>query len=374
MDALAQGAPMPTRRAVLLAVLLGAVVAVPAARAADAPAAAAPQATAATEILLADGTTVVGVVESADARGVVVRPAGAEPRTLAWSSLTPAGAFAVRASKVAADDGPGRLALAELAADLGLFALARAEYEKALALGAIEAKAYERAVADAEHRAVETLVARAQKAADDGDLAGALAVLRALKMDFASALDPRRIGPMLSDLDARIRARDEDLRRAAEELERLRLDADRKKEILARTVETKRQIALGDKRADEARAIMPRGAVSGVRKSAEAADEAYVAARKELGRLRRIVRRDEPERDEVLALLTQLDRTEYRLLFDAAKFFWDARVYARAEEWAARASYVDPVDPALLELRDEIGRSRIRYRASDVTNAHPIVR
>lgn len=229
-------------------------------------------------------------------------------------------------------------------------------------------------MADAERRAVDTLVARAQKAADDGDVAAALATLRALQIDFASAVDPRRVGQLLADLDARIRARDEDQRRAAAELEKLRLDADRKKEILARTTETKRQLALGDRRADEARAIAPRGAVSGVRRAAESADEAYVAARKELGRLRRIVRRDEPERDEVLALLTRLDGAQYRLLFDAAKFFWDARVYARAEEWAARAAYIDPVDPALLELRDEIRRSRIRYRASDVTNAHPIVR
>ena len=45
-----------------------------------------------------------------------------------------------------------------------------------------------------------------------------------------------------------------------------------------------------------------------------------------------------------------------------------------AEEWAAKAAYIDPVHPELLELRERIVESRIRYRLSDVTNARPIVR
>ncbi len=70
-------------------------------------------------------------------------------------------------------------------------------------------------------------------------------------------------------------------------------------------------------------------------------------------------------------MLGTIDRDQFRMLLDATKFFWEARVYATAEEYAARASYVDPVDPALLEVRAEIRSHRIRYRASDVTNARP---
>ena len=86
---------------------------------------------------------------------------------------------------------------------------------------------------------------------------------------------------------------------------------------------------------------------------------------------RRIARAGEPERDQALALLATLDTTHYRLLFDAAKFFWDERVYGTADEYAARASYVDPVDPELLELRQLLRERRIRYRASDMTNTWP---
>ena len=117
--------------------------------------------------------------------------------------------------------------------------------------------------------------------------------------------------------------------------------------------------------------MMPRGNVTKVGKAAQAADDAYGAARRELGRLRRIVRKEETERDTVLALLADLDKRQFRLLFDTAKFYWGARVFARADEWATRASYLDPVDPSLMELRDEIRSHRIRYRFSDVTNARP---
>ncbi len=119
---------------------------------------------------------------------------------------------------------------------------------------------------------------------------------------------------------------------------------------------------------------MPKGVVSRVRRSSDEADEAYGAARRGLGRLRRLVGRAGPDHDAWAAALDDLDRVQFRMLFDAAKFFWDARVYAPAEDFAARASYIDPVDPRLLELRDDVRANRIRYRASDVTNARGTVR
>ena len=73
-------------------------------------------------------------------------------------------------------------------------------------------------------------------------------------------------------------------------------------------------------------------------------------------------------------MLNQLDRDHFALLHDTAWFFWEETVYSRADEYAARASYIDPVNPDLLELRDLLRASRIRYRMSDVTNARPIVR
>ena len=332
------------------------------ARAADTPAE--------VEVPLLDGTSVKGAPVSADEKEAVLR-VGAEARHLAWERVAPLGVFRVRAALAKADDGPARLALAELASELGLWAEARAEYERAFALKALDGRAYEKAVADAEGRAIASGVARAQHAADAGDVAGALAIARGLKLDFAGARDARRVDELLQALDARIAQRQAELDAFQREVDKALLEADRRKEIVERRLKAKGQTALGDKSADEARALMPNGVVSRVRKLVEEADAAYVLARKELGRLRRIVAKEGPDRDDTMALLGVLDKSQYKLLFDAAKFFWDARVYATAEEYAARASYIDPVDPKLLELRQEIREHRIRYRLSDLTNARP---
>ena len=99
-----------------------------------------------------------------------------------------------------------------------------------------------------------------------------------------------------------------------------------------------------------------------------------MGARRDLGRLRRILPREDDGYREILDLLNQLDREHFAAPPDTAWFFWEQTVYSRADEYAARASYIDPVHPDLLELRDLLRASRIRYRMSDVTNARPIVR
>lgn len=322
------------------------------------------------ELPLAAGKSLTGVVESLDAHEVVLR-IGEDRRRIPWEQLTPLGVFRAHAAVAAADDGPARLALAELAADLGLWVEARREFEKALGLRAIDAATYARAVAAAEERAVSTLLAQAERAADAGDTDAALAALRAVQLDFGDAVDPRRVAALLQTVAARVAARAKEQQAAAEEDAKLAEESRRKREILVRMTKAKGDRTLGDRSADAARAEMPKGAVTRVRRAAEEADEGYGTARREYGRLRRLVGRAGPDRDAWAAALDELDKVQFKLLLDAAKFFWDARVYATAEDFAMRASYIDPVDPTLLELRTQIRENRIRYRASDVTNARP---
>lgn len=379
---------MSRRRPVLglsLALLgCGALPAVPA-RAGDPPAPAAPSPSApgpapagrlaagTVELPLAAGKTLVGVVESADAKEVVLK-IGEDRRRIPWEQLTPLGVFRARAALAAPDDGPARLSLAELAADLGLYVEARREYERALGLRAIDAATYQKAVADAEARAVAAGLAEVERAADAGDTDGALAALRAVQLDFGNAVDPRRVQALLAAVAAKVEARAAEQRALAAEEAKLAEESARKREILVRMTAARRDRSLGDKSAEDARAQMPKGVVSRVRRFAEDADAAYGAARRGLGRLRRLVGRTGPDHDAWATALDELDKAQFRLLFDAAKFFWNARVYAPADDFAARASYVDPVDPGLLELRGDLREHRIRYRASDVTNARGTVR
>jgi hypothetical protein len=323
------------------------------------------------ELPLQNGKTLSGVLEGTDAAEVVLLVGPGERRRVPWSQLAPLGVWRVRAATAKADDGPARRALAELAADLGLYAIARAEFEKALALGAIDAASYRAEVADAERRAIETGIARAQRAADAGDVETALAVARELKIDFASAVDAPRVEALLATLVARIGDRDRDQSAAKAEVEKVMVEAEKQKRIERHRFEARRQTAAGDRAAADARAQMPNAVVSRVRRHGEAAADAYEDARRALGRLRRIAGPTGALRDETTASLGDLDRRQYAFLFEAAKFFWDARVYATAEEFAARAAFVDPVDPRLLELRDEMRNVRMRRRLSDVTNARP---
>jgi hypothetical protein len=114
--------------------------------------------------------------------------------------------------------------------------------------------------------------------------------------------------------------------------------------------------------------------VTRARRHAEAADEAFRTARRHLGRLRRILPLEHPVHVEALRLLNELDVAHFALLYETARFFWRQTVYTRADEYAARASYIDPVHPDLLELRELLRSNRIRFRLSDVTNARPIIR
>jgi hypothetical protein len=325
-------------------------------------------------IPLASGKSIEGVVESADAKEVVIRLGPESVRRIPWAQLAPLGLYRVKAALAPAADGDARLALAELAVELGLHAEARIEFEKALALGAITQKAFQAVVAKAEQDAVETGVKRSLKLADDGEWEQALELARDLKMHFSGAPNAAAIDKLIHELLQRVRNHKKAAEQASKELERVKVEALRNKEILKRRTSAIGKIEVGRKEAEKAGAAREKGNVTRARKHAEAADKAFMTARRDLGRLRRIVPRGEEAYVEILALLNTLDDEQFALLHATAWFFWEQTVYSRADEYAARASYIDPVHPDLLDLRDLLRTNRIRYRLSDMTNARPIVR
>jgi tetratricopeptide (TPR) repeat protein len=326
------------------------------------------------DLPLVGGKTITGVVESSDATEVVVRTSPEEVRRIPWATLAPLGVWRAKAALAPPADGPARLALAELAADLGLWVETRAEYEKALALGAVDGKRFAESVADAEKRAVEQGVGRARLLAETGDIAAAIETARRLKLDFASAPNAGAVEKLIDDLVKQRRDLDADAEAARVEIEKALAQSGRNKEILERLTRAALKVQEGDAAAQEAAEVRKVGNVTRSGRFAEKGDAAYFEARRDLGRLRRILPPEHPEREEVLARLSLLDRRHFDLLFQTARFFWDQRVYSRAEEYANRAAWLDPVHPDLLDLRDRLRESRIRYKFSDVTNARPIVR
>jgi hypothetical protein len=326
------------------------------------------------EIPLVAGGVIQGSVESADAKEAVVRVGVEEVRRIPWQQMAPLGVWRVRAALAPPTDGEARMALAELAADLGLWAQTREEYEKALALGALDAKSFQRLVADAERRAVEAGVESATRAADAGDVESAMETARRLKLDFTNAPNAAMVDKLIGTLLARMKTLDADAAAAAAELEKAKVEAARNKEVLRRLMEAATQIDSGDVAAREAAEARPLGRVTVVRKASEAADGLYVKARKNLGRLRRILPRESEQRKDVMARLGVLDGKQFALLLATTKFCYDQGLFTQADEWANRAAYLDPVHPDLLEIREALREKRIRYKLSDITNARPIVR
>lgn len=326
------------------------------------------------ELVLDGGEVLSGVIESMSSTEVVLRVGPESLRPIPLDRLAPLGLFRARQALAPAADGEARLQLSELAVDLGLYAEARVELEKALALGAIKESAFDKALHAAETAAVEAGLAQARTRAEAGDLEGALDVARRLKLDFAEAPGAAEVGKLVQRLVDDIAAMEKANAEAQAELERIQLGARRAKEIFQRKTEALDLLREGRRFASETKAKQEQGAVTRARKLAEQADERFMASRRHLGRLRRILPAESPERAEVLQALNRLDREQFDLLFGMARFLYrEAGVYTQAERFAARASYIDPVHPDLIELRDQLIAGRIRYRMSDVTNTHGTV-
>jgi tetratricopeptide (TPR) repeat protein len=326
------------------------------------------------ELPLAAGKTLTGVVKSATGREVVLELGPNRLRRIPWDQLAPLGVYRVKAALSPAADGEARKKLAELAADLGLYAEARTEYEKALALGALTQKEFEQLVRAAEMHAVKAGVAIARHLAEAGDLEGALAAATKLRIHFASAPNAGEINRLVDDLVKLVQRLDKEAVKDQAELAKALVDIGKNKEVLRRQTEALGQMQKGRKASDEAAKAREKGNLTWARKHAETAHENFQDARRNMGRLRRILPRDSNLRQEILGRLVELDKAQFALLYETAYFFWLERVFKRAETWAARASYIDPVDPDLMELREELVSSRIRYRLSDMTNARGIVR
>lgn len=321
------------------------------------------------ELPMTNGKSLTGVVEEANEREVVVRTGPEQVRRIPWARLAPLGYYRAKRSLAPVAEGQERLKLAELAVDLGLYVEAREEYEKAYALGAIKKKAFAKAVGDAERDAVRNGIQYAERLADSGDLESAMEMARKLKLHFATAPNAGEINKLVSALLKRVDKLDKAAAKEQAELERVVVENKREKEILRRKTKALDLFKNALTMKEEWEKLRERGSLTKARRIADKMDEMFQEARVNLGRLRRILPRGHEARKEVLAQLTKLDKAQFELRLGMAEYEKSATAWKKAERWAAKASYIDPVHPDLVELRDYLMTNRIRYRVSDVTNA-----
>jgi tetratricopeptide (TPR) repeat protein len=318
---------------------------------------------------LTNGKSLTGVVEEGDAREIVVRIGPEEVRRIPWSRLAPLGYYRAKRALAPAADGKARQRLAELAVDLGFYVEAREEYEKALALGAIKKSKFKAAVAAAERDAVRNGVRYAERLAEAGDLEAAMEMARLLKLHFATAPNAREVSLLVAKLVSLVQTLDKEALKEKAEIERVVIANKREKEILRRKTKAIDLYKNAARLIPEWKKHRDRGSLSKARKIADKIDTMLQEARINLGRLRRILPRGHAARKDILAQLTQLDKSQFDLRLSMAETEKEATAWKRAELWAAKASYIDPVHPDLVELRDHLMTNRIRYRVSDITNA-----
>ncbi len=192
---------------------------------------------------------------------------------------------------------------------------------------------------------------------------------RLLKLHFATAPNAREVSALVAKLVSLVQTLDKEAAKERAELDRVVIASKREKEILRRKTKAIDLYKNAGTLIPEWKKHRDRGSLSKARKIADKIDGMLQEARINLGRLRRILPRGHAARKEILAQLTQLDKAQFDLRLSMAETEKEATAWKRAELWAAKASYIDPVHPDLVELRDHLMTNRIRYRVSDVTNA-----
>lgn len=287
-----------------------------------------------------------------------------------WDAITPYGQYEARAAVVAADDGPGRLALGHWCLGAALPGEARKEFQSARGLGAGEAEKLDALLARCDREQAEAAFAEADRrlAADDFD--GAIAVLHSYI----------KVAPLSEWTEkGRERAADAVRRREAEEARR-RLEQERKRKDDAAA---KRTAALGEmlEEADAARTRAGAlvlvglreemgGSFSVFRESLEKAEQEYLDSRRAYERARRLAGDEGPAPARTaMAGRNAVDGRLLDLYLRLARKLVDYKNWKDAQAVLDKALRIDPVHPDGLDLQDRIKAGWIRRKASDLTNS-----
>ncbi len=325
----------------------------------------------------ADGKKKTLAVESCDGEGLVAREGGGG-RRIEWAALLPESAYAVRKSFTSFDDGAARLALAEFAAGLRLYPEAQEQLEIALALDGIDEAGFERR--SGEWASVELAWLKERIDALLGAKAHPTECLRAIKRlrerfpeDPGNGLYEPRVQELVDAIAGEMQGK-QDLAEASEKdaaAEKLRNDIGK--------LQRKKGEALA--RADglilESADAIEKRVISRIKKcliEPQGAEKYLKSARTFLRAIAKadpgftIVAREDLE--------AEYDATEKRLLecyLGVARQLMRDRNYKAAVDSVRKILYYDPIHEEALEMKAEIERNRIHFKASEITNARPRV-
>ncbi len=325
----------------------------------------------------ADGKKKTMSVESCDAGGVTVREGGGVSR-IEWHALAPGSAYAVRKSFTSFDDGPARLALAEFAAALRLYPEAQEQLEIALALDGLDEAAFEQRsetlaaeeVAWLKERIDALLATRAHPT----ECLGAIKRLKERYPDDSnnSLYEPRvqeLVEAIAKEMQGKQDLADESGKDAAAEKLRGEVEKLQKKKAEA--------LARADALMTESAEAVEKRVISRIKKCLVEPQGAEKYLKRARTFLRAIATAD--PRFTVVSredLQAEYDATEKKLVecyLGVARQLMRDRNYKSAVDSVRKILYYDPIHEEALEMKAEIEKNRIHFKASDITNARPRV-
>jgi len=325
----------------------------------------------------ADGKKRTLPVESCDAQGLTVREGGGE-RRIEWNALSPECAYAVRKSFTPFDDGPARLALSGFASELRLYPEAQEQLEIALALDGLDEAAFEKR--STELAAAEVAWLRERIDALLATKAHPTECLRAIKRlrerypeDANNSLYEPRVQELVEAIAQEMQGK-QDLAAESEKdaaTEKLRAEVEKLQKKKSEALERADALMVESKDAIEKRVISrikkclvePLGAEKYLKRA-----RTFLRAIATADARFTIVSRE--------ALQAEYDATEKKLLecyLGVARQLMRDRNYKSAVDSVRKILYYDPIHEEALEMKAEIERNRIHFKASDITNARPRV-
>ncbi|MFQ5844836.1 MAG: hypothetical protein ACE5JG_07600 [Planctomycetota bacterium] len=323
-----------------------------------------------------DGRKVTATVSAHDAETVTLGT-GATQRKVRWAELRPESAFRARRALTPYDDGPARLRLSEFAAAHRLFPQALEELEVTLALGGLTEDQFERRARALREAEVEALSEKIESCLEKGEEpAVTLDAIKALRKRYPDHPINRIYEPLVKQLVGKLEKSARSLQEAERRIEDAAAVADLKQHLAPVRRKVDRALAKAAELKEKGLQAAARDVVSGTRK--KLVDERIGAVawfKKARTSLRKLAKLDRGFR--VLdreALRKEYDRIEKDLVdcyLTAARVYLGQRNYKRAALYVYKVLLYDPIHEEALEMKEEIGRNRIRFKASDITNARP---
>ena len=297
---------------------------------------------------------------------------------VAYTELTAESAFSARKALTPYDDGPARLELAEFGVKLELFPEALEELEIALALGGLDETAFEKREA-----AIQALEVRFLGARIDALLRSqqkpevCLAAIKRLKQRYPEHPNNKTYAPQIDALVKRIASEmqaKQDAKTAKQESRELAALRKKVERLLSR-----QRAAL--KKADALMAESPpaieKRQVARVKRllvEPYGAEKYFKRARK---RMRAMVKLDRQFRIvDKKSLKQEYESIEKKLVecyLRVARILLRERNYKGTVKYLRDILFYDPINEEALDMVETIKKNRIRFKASDITNARPRV-